>query len=140
MAHNPKIGVKISETTVQICFCFRNLDSDNNGQNQSAACQVFEELNERIETLSREREDLRKANSVKDSAVGECKRKIELLERQLEDHEELVATESRQLEEIDVLGEKVDKLEKEVARKSREMKEQTSHYEMEIGKTRFFWE
>ena len=101
---------------------------------------MFEELNERIETLSREREDLRKANSEKDSAVGDCKRKIELLERQLEDHEELVATESRQLEEIDVLGEKVDKLEKEVARKSREMKEQTSHYEMEIGKTRFFWE
>ena len=73
-------------------------------------------------------------NSERENAMRECRKKIEMLERQLEDHEDLVAVESQQSAEIDRLNVKVNRLTKDFELKQREKDAQMTHYELVLGK------
>lgn len=117
-------------------FQFKDAGGEDESKNISLSGQLIDELNERIEVLAREKELLMRERNEKEASMRECKRKIEILERQLEDHEDLVALESQHSLEIESLNKKVTELAKNVEEKQKEKDEQTNHYELILERTR----
>jgi len=113
-------------------FQFKESQTELNNGNVSIGSQMIEELNDRVDCLNQEREQLIREISGKEDAILELKRRIEVLERQLEDHDELILLESQQKIDIDELNKKVEALTTENAQKKREKDALSVHYEFAL--------